>query len=54
MYIYIEKTLEKEFAMITKYFQASHRGFSFSALVEKISNAMTFLDPADVGPWTYK
>ncbi len=40
--------------MITTYIHASTRGFTFAEIVEIISNAMIFLNPADAGPWLYK
>jgi len=36
------------------YFQALNLDFNFTALVETISKALSFLDPADVGPWVQK
>lgn len=40
--------------MIKTVIKTSHRDFTFSRLVEIISDALTFLDSADVGPWVYK
>lgn len=40
--------------MTTLYLQASHHSISFAALVEKISKALEFTKPENLGPWTYK
>lgn len=40
--------------MIIAFIKGLDQGLGFSKMVERISNAMVFLDPADVGPWVYK
>lgn len=59
MNIYKEKTLEKDFDLMTTHIKTSGNpksgySFTFLAIIEKISSALNFLKSADVGPWIYK
>lgn len=40
--------------MITTFITTSGSTFAFSKFVEKISRALKFLAPANIGPWMYK
>ena len=51
---FIDKTLKKELIMHITIENAASPAVSFSEIVERLSELMTFIKASDAGPWVQK